>query len=93
MVDCNQIDFRPDKYFIANRYAATTKESAALLDETPFPDSDGLTVVDVEWWQHGCTLFKWLAENFTHIFVYLLRGAVTRIHFCSGLDSVENISN
>ena len=45
VVDCNQIDFRSDKYFIANRYAAATEESAALLDEAPFSDSDRLTVV------------------------------------------------
>lgn len=42
VVDCNQIDFRSDKYFIANRYAAATEESAALLDEAPFPIVTGL---------------------------------------------------
>ena len=93
MVDCNQIDFRSDKYLIANRYAAATEESAALLDEAPFSDGDRLTVVDVEWRQHRCTFFKRFTENLAHISVYLFGGAVTRIHFCGNLDGSENVLN
>ena len=80
MVDCNQIDFRSDKYFIANRYAAATEESAALLDEAPFSDSDRLTVVDVEWRQHRCTFFKrFTAEGFYKI-INLMGGEVVFNH-------------
>lgn len=45
VVDGNQVALRADKHIIADFYASTSEQGAALLDEAPFADTHWLAVV------------------------------------------------